>query len=465
MKKIYVLDTNILIDSAGTAIFGFDDNDVVITATTIMELNKHKGDERERGYNVRETSRILRDLRSEQGDLYEGVPINDGGTFRIEKNGYEHELPVWLRNDEYAEADNRILATVLTIMEQNPDKKVALITNDFLMSLDAQALGIETQEYRNDKIESEEMYTGRITLMLDPDEVARLYRDKKIPLSELEGDDSPDFMPNEFVEVNPGTHSSALAWVRGDSLELLPEEIINGTYFGLTARNAGQRFAIAALNAPAEDIPLVIIKGPAGCGKTLLAEAVGLDKTYVGQEFQKGKSRADEEYRNLYITRSNTLPETENLGFLKGDLEEKMGPLLSPFYDNMETLMRIGGETDPQQIQYQVDYMIDDGGPVKIVSLAYIRGRSLDKSVIIVDEAQNITPKQAKTLATRVGEGTKLVLLGDPAQIDSPRLTARSNGLVYAAEKMKDDELCAVITMYEKECVRSELSKRAAKKM
>ena len=142
-----------------------------------------------------------------------------------------------------------------------------------------------------------------------------------------------------------------------------------------------------------------------------------------------------------------------------------MGPLLAPFYDNMETLMRIGGETDPQQIQYQVDYLIDDGGPVKIVSLAYIRGRSLDKSLIIVDEAQNITPKQAKTLATRVGEGSKLILLGDPEQIDSPRLTARSNGLVYAAEKMKDDDLCAVITMYERECVRSELSKRAAKKM
>lgn len=464
MKKTYVLDTNILIDSAGTAIYGFDDNDVIITSTTITELNKHKGDEGERGYNVRETSRILRELRAEQGDLYQGVSINTNGTFRIEKNGYEHPLPEWLRSDKSAENDNRILATVLSLMDQNPGTKVALITNDFLMSLDAQALGIETQEYRNDKIESEEMYAGRRTVELSADAISRLYRDHSIPVDDEAFLEIENLMPNEFLEMHSGT-SSALGWVRNGEVTLLPEEIVNGTYFGLTARNAGQRFAIAALQAPAEEIPLVIIKGPAGCGKTLLAEAVGLDKTYIGREFHRGKERPEEEYRNLYITRSNTLPESENLGFLKGDLEEKMGPLLAPFYDNMETLMRIGGETDPQQIQYQVDYLIDDGGPVKIVSLAYIRGRSLDKSLIIVDEAQNITPKQAKTLATRVGEGSKLILLGDPEQIDSPRLTARSNGLVYAAEKMKDDDLCAVITMYERECVRSELSKRAAKKM
>ncbi len=464
MKKIYVLDTNILIDSAGSAIYGFDDNDVIITSTTITELNKHKGDERERGYNVRETARILRDLRAEQGDLYQGVSINTNGTFRIEKNGYDHPLPEWLRSDKSAENDNRILATVLTLMDQNPGRKVALITNDFLMSLDAQALGIETQEYRNDKIESEEMYTGRRTVELSAEAIGRLYREHSMPVEDEAFAEVPNLMPNEFLEMHAGT-SSALGWVRNGQVTLLQEEIVNGTYFGLTARNAGQRFAIAALQAPAEEIPLVIIKGPAGCGKTLLAEAVGLDKTYIGREFRRGKERSEEEYRNLYITRSNTLPEKENLGFLKGDLEEKMGPLLAPFYDNMETLMRIGGETDPQQIQYQVDYLVDDGGPVKIVSLAYIRGRSLDKSLIIVDEAQNITPKQAKTLATRVGEGSKLILLGDPQQIDSPRLTARSNGLVYAAEKMKDDDLCAVITMYERECVRSELSKRAARKM
>ena len=165
----------------------------------------------------------------------------------------------------------------------------------------------------------------------------------------------------------------------------------------------------------------------------------------------------------MYITRSNTLPENENLGYLKGDLEEKMGPLLAPFYDNLETLLKMSGDESPEQIEMMFEDLVREGGPVKIISLAYIRGRSIPESYIIIDEAQNLTAKQVKTIITRAGMNTKIVLLGDPEQIDAPRLSKKMNGLVYAAEKLKGQKLTAVVTMTEEECMRSDLAKVAEK--
>ena len=453
-KKIYVLDTNILIDSAGSAIYGFDDNDVVITSTTLMELDKHKKDEGERGFDVRECVRIIRDLMSE-GDIYEGIEINKGGSVRIEKNGHEHDLPEWMMHEKSAENDNRILATTLTLMDKNPDKKVAIITNDVLMSIRAAAIGIEAQEYKNDQIQSNEAYKGRITLNILKADIDTLYAagEMAIPAGII-------CHENEFIELHAtdGT-SSALAWVKGGKIELLTEEVINRTFMGVTPKNVGQRFMAAALSA--KDIPLCIIIGGAGSGKTLLSTAIGLDSSMTGDEFYKGEKHTSE-YSNVYITRSNTIPEGEDLGFLPGDLRDKMDELLAPFYDSIEQMLRMGGESDPITIGQHLDYMTGEGGVVKIVSMAYVRGRSIPNSYIIVDEAQNLTPKQVKTIITRAGVGTKIILLGDPGQIDRARLTSRSNGLVFAADKFMDSPLCAVVTLNDNECVRSELAKEAA---
>ncbi len=461
MKKIYVLDTNILMDTAGTAINGFDDNDVVITGTTIMELEKHKNDEGETGFNVREASRIIKSLR-ERGNLYEGVDLDFGGTFRIEENGVEHELPEWMLISSKTENDNRILASTLTLIEKNPDMRVVLVTNDGLMQIRADALGIETQEYKNDSITTDDLYTGRRLLSLSVEHMNRLYKNGSLPISELneyelEGQERSEFLENEFLQIMAlENNQSALAWIKGDEIVLLDGDVINDEYMGLTARNAGQRFMMAALNAPAEEIPLVIVYGPAGTGKTLVSEAVGLSKTY-GSEF----GGSGTEYKSVYITRSNTLPENENLGFLPGDLEEKMGPLLAPFIDNLEALLKMNGEESADQVEMMMEDLTREGGPVKIVSLAYIRGRSIPDSFIILDEAQNTTAKQIKTIITRAGMNTKIVLLGDPEQIDAPRLSKKMNGLVYAAEKLKGQKLTAVITMTEEECMRSELAKVA----
>lgn len=463
MKKIYVLDTNILMDTAGTAINGFDDNDVVITGTTIMELEKHKNDEGETGFNVREASRIIKSLR-ERGNLYQGVALDFGGTFRIEENGVEHELPEWMLIESKTEKDNRILASTLSLIEKNPDMRVVLVTNDGLMQIRADALGIETQEYKNDSIATDDLYAGRRLLSLSVEHMNQLYKNGSLLISELtefelDGLDPSGFLENEFLQIMAlENNQSALAWVKNDEIVLLDGDVINAEYMGLTARNAGQRFMIAALNEPADKIPLVIVYGPAGTGKTLVAEAVGLSKTYGG-EF---KSR-NAEYQNVYITRSNTLPENENLGYLKGDLEEKMGPLLAPFYDNLETLLKMSGDESPEQIEMMFEDLVREGGPVKIISLAYIRGRSIPESYIIIDEAQNLTAKQVKTIITRAGMNTKIVLLGDPEQIDAPRLSKKMNGLVYAAEKLKGQKLTAVVTMTEEECMRSDLAKVAEK--
>jgi PhoH-like ATPase len=290
----------------------------------------------------------------------------------------------------------------------------------------------------------------------------RLYKNGSLPISELneyelEGQERSEFLENEFLQIMAlENNQSALAWIKGDEIVLLDGDVINDEYMGLTARNAGQRFMMAALNAPAEEIPLVIVYGPAGTGKTLVSEAVGLSKTY-GSEF----GGSGTEYKSVYITRSNTLPENENLGFLPGDLEEKMGPLLAPFIDNLEALLKMNGEESADQVEMMMEDLTREGGPVKIVSLAYIRGRSIPDSFIILDEAQNTTAKQIKTIITRAGMNTKIVLLGDPEQIDAPRLSKKMNGLVYAAEKLKGQKLTAVITMTEEECMRSELAKVA----
>ena len=458
MKKTYVLDTNILMTSPN-ALFGFADNDVVITGTTLQELDAHKGDPRERGYNTRETVRLLESLRK-QGSLIEGVKTWDGGRIMLEPDmvdasvlptGYNIEVP-----------DNRIIATVLKMgQSEKYQMPVILVTNDLSMKINASACGALVEGYRNESIESSsnEQYSGKrfIDTVTDED-IDNLYAAGKEGVGAVfTGVD--DLVENEYL-IMKGANKSAIGIHRNGRIYIVDAKNVPA-YRDIKPRNASQRMLMHALNAPVDEIPLVIAKGPAGTGKTMLAIACGLAHTY--NKLSRSSSKyEDNDYDQILITRSNTISDND-LGFLPGDLEEKMSPLVAPFMDNMQTIFA-GKEHDLATAKQQIDFVMERGF-VRIEAVGYLRGRSISRSYLIVDEAQNLTVNQALEIVTRAGEGTKVVLLGDPNQIDARYLDKRNNGLVFTAEKMKGSPLCAQITFEEDEAQRSALCIEAAKRL
>lgn len=439
-RKIYILDTNILIQTYGKAITGFDDNYVIITHTTIEELDDLKTRTGETGYAARECNRIIKELCN-KGDISKGVKINEKGSFRIELNGIDIEnLPEGWTLDK---PDNRIISTAISIKNSHSKTKTILVTNDGNMYIKAKLAGIEVQDYKNDRVSSEKLYTGRQIVLTSSEAINELYFNGLLNLSDnkYEFKFEEDPVENQYIRLEDmesltnQTKKSALAVYKEGSIILLDQK----RKVGVKTKNEGQVFALDALLDP--DVPLVILKGPAGCGKTFLSMAIG---------YHHINNTGD--YSKMIISRSNSIPEGEDLGFLPGDLEEKMGPLLSPFFDNLSI---ITGNQDAVS-------SLMDSGQLEICSMAYIRGRSIPNCYIVVDEAQNMSPIQVKTLVTRCGIDTKLILLGDPDQIDSQKMDSRSNGLVYCAEKLKGSKLCAQITFKNSESVRSPLSKIAA---
>ena len=458
MKKTYVLDTNILMTSPN-ALFGFADNDVVITGTTLQELDAHKGDPGERGYNTRETVRLLESLRK-QGSLIEGVKTWDGGRIMLEPDmvdasvlptGYNIEVP-----------GNRIIATVLKMgQSEKYQMPVILVTNDLSMKINASACGALVEGYRNESIESSsnEQYSGKrfIDTVTDED-IDNLYAAGKEGV-EAAFTGSDDLVENEYL-IMKGSSKSAIGIHRNGRIYIVDAKSVPA-YHDIKPRNASQRMLMHALNAPVDEIPLVIAKGPAGTGKTMLAIACGLAHTY--NKLSRSSSKyEDNDYDQILITRSNTISDND-LGFLPGDLEEKMSPLVAPFMDNMQTIFA-GKEHDLATAKQQIDFVMERGF-VRIEAVGYLRGRSISRSYWIVDEAQNLTVNQALEIVTRAGEGTKVVLLGDPNQIDARYLDKRNNGLVFTAEKMKGSPLCAQITFEEDEAQRSALCIEAAKRL
>lgn len=467
MVKTYVLDTNILESTEGRAILGFDDNEVIITHTTQEELDKHKEIRgSELGYQARQTIKLIEsilDNKKPEESVLKGIKLSNGGTFRIVTNYLQSTMPVgW----SLERPDNRILCTTKTLAEQGINNQVILITNDTSMKTKAIAMDIPVQKYQNDQLVTDEFYSGRTQIKVTDTCINKIFKEKELNIPTLanknhkenllieEGDEIlfNNLVENEFVVLEGITGGSALAWRKGDTLKLIGSE--NKPLFGVTAKNVGQKFALEALKAAVDDCPLVILKGPAGCGKTLLALAVGLSYTY--------DSKYNRTYDSIVITRSNTLTD-EDLGYLPGDLEDKMEPLLAPFFDNLRFLL---GQHDEEktQIRLQIEDMIESG-VIEITSLSYIRGRSLRNTFLIVDEAQNLTRLQAKTIATRIGQGSKLIIAGDPNQIDNSKLDKKNNGLIYLSESMKGSPLCAQVEFSNSECVRSKLAIEAINRL
>lgn len=461
MEKIYVLDTNILIQSPN-ALFGFADNDVYLTTTITQELDKHKTDAGETGYNTREVIRILDELRRKfvkehEKGTFGGMDLPNGGTLYIIPDTNENHLPKGCSLDV---PDNRIINTVMELTETK-NKQVILVTNDTSMRFNAFGMSkntIEIQEYKNETIETDEVYTGKTAFSVPKELIDRICSESSVPVNEI----SKEFIieplyENKFLHLtaleNP--KQSIIAIYRKGNVTAINSKRLHG-FGGIQGKNMSQNCLMYALLAPAEEIPLVIAKGPAGTGKTLLSVACGLDGTY------RAENESGNRYVELLMTRANVLLDND-IGFLPGDLDEKMSPLIAPFIDNMENIFS-GKEKDIETAKQQIEY-VRNRGIANICPIGYIRGRTLTDRYLIVDEAQNLTVSQALAIITRAGTGTKVVLLGDPDQVDAKYLDRRNNGLVFASEKMKGSKYCAQVTFEQEESVRSPLAMEAAKRL
>ncbi|HYY53249.1 MAG TPA: PhoH family protein, partial [Myxococcales bacterium] len=397
MRKNYVLDTNVLLHDP-RALFQFKDNNVIIPIYVVEEIDKFKRDLSELGRNARQVSRDLDAFREENGSLTEGVPLENGGTLRVLFT--ERELPRELMNQHIA--DNRILALAMDVKEREPNLRCVFVTKDINLRIRADALGLVTEDYENDKIENPEVYMGVRELEVGKGDIDDFYsRGELSPPDGVNG-----VYPNEFAllkDRNAPNHTALSKYnaQKGRFVPLL-KSLKEGAW-GLRPRNKEQSFALDLLLN--DEIKLVTIVGKAGTGKTLLAIAAGLQKTMEEQVYQK-----------MLVSRP-VFPLGKDIGFLPGTVEEKLNPWMQPIYDNVEFLMGLSRADKKAGRSYRE---LIDLGLVAIEPLTYIRGRSIPNQYIVVDEAQNLTPHEVKTIITRVGDNTKIVLTGDPYQIDNP---------------------------------------------
>lgn len=460
MIKNYLLDTNILLQNP-QSLFGFEDNNVYLCGTTMQELDSKKTAPGELGYNARECCRILDGLR-ETGDLTKGVVLHTAaepkkcGKLYVEPDGVNQGLlPKGFKIDV---PDNRIISTCLYLnQEKLREKPIVLVTNDISMRVNASICGLHVEGYRNDQI-AETDYTGQTDITVSSSLIDRLYAEKSIPFTPEEYG-LTGIYENHFITLHGGENQSALTIHKDGKLLLLPPQ--SPLFGGIRPLNAMQRYALYALLAPAEEIPLVVLVGPAGTAKTFLAMAAGLSKTYLGQGCRDG------EYRKILISKPNSGNRAEpGFGYLPGDLEDKMAPLIASYTDTLEAVLggSNGEKEEPSQVSAQIEDMFESG-VIELCPLNYIRGRSIAGSYIICDEAQNATKGLIRDVITRAGTGSKVVVLGDEKQVDAPTLDSRNNGLIYCAEHMKGSALSVVLRFGEKQCVRSALAEAAIQLM
>ena len=456
MVKSYVVDTNVLIQ-APYALQCFEDNQVILPLVVLEELDGLKKSEGERGANARRVIRFLEKLRG-RGDLLKGVELEHGGFLRVESNCVSVMLPESLPEDK---ADNRILKVCKGLAEGNVP--VVLVTKDLVLRMKAQILGIEAQDFSTEQvIPEEEQYSGRTSCFV-PEERFKEFRKKGIEIAALyqtDGDGNrriPELVENEFVILKADQSVKKTHLGRVSAGKVVPLEYRKSTPYGVAPRNAGQYFLQEALMKPAKEAPLVIVKGMAGTAKTFYSLAVGLEKIV---------NHPSGEYRRILICRPNAQFD-EDIGFLPGDEQEKISPLMRPVIDNLEQLIDSNEEErykDETELKGKIEEIFARG-IIQTEALNFIRGRSFVKTYLIFDEAQNMTPNQVKGIITRAGAGTKIILLGDPGQIDKPFLDERTNGLSYASEKMKGSPLCWQVTMSAEECERSALAMDAIQRL
>jgi PhoH-like ATPase len=482
--KNFILDTNVLLHDPN-CIQRFDDNHVWIPVDVLAELDKFKNEQSERGANARAVHRSLSKIFSQNGSsVTEGVPTAGGGTLRLAvfdfggKNKSSAALASFLRIFPDTErVDHRILATVLLVRENDPAPAI-LVTKDLNMQLKGLAVGLECEDYLNDKVEAKDVdsYDPQV-LDIDPYELQRFASSGELPVDPSR---LVHLALNEYVLLRAGERKTMPARLAHNGVFKrlqIPESLHIPRGIDLRPANLGQQCLIDALLDPS--ISLVTCYGQAGTGKTLLAVAAGLHSVF------------SKNFNGITISRP-VVAMGETLGFLPGSLEEKMRPWLQPIYDALEVLMpppglgggghaapqpharkpkKNHGLEQPQAAQQQqhgaaprkpYEHLIEQG-IVEIEALCYIRGRSIPRRFFVLDEAQQLTPLEAKTIVTRMSRGSKLIMVGDPAQIDNPYVDSRSNGLVYTRNRLKGNSLAAHVSLNKGE--RSPLAEIGAKLM
>jgi PhoH-like ATPase len=436
-KKLFIIDTNVLLHDY-KCIYNFEENDIIIPIVVLEELDKFKRGNDLINFHAREFTRELDKL---SGDmlLTANIPLGENlGNMHIE-TGKDFSEKVSQSFPERT-ADHRILAIAEYVCSTNKDKTVVLITKDINLRMKAKSLGIIAQDYENDKVANiDDLYKGiRILEGVNQEAISKLY---EVPegVSSGEFNLEPNLTGHQFF-IMKNNGSSALAHYNPVNKTL--SRVIKQTTYGIDPRNAEQTFAIEALSNP--DIQLVSLTGKAGTGKTLLALAAALQQ--------------HKRYKQIFLARPIVSLANRDLGFLPGDVKEKMDPYMQPLYDNLTVIKHKFSHQSPEFLRIN-DMMKED--KLVITPLAYIRGRSLSSIFFIVDEAQNLTPHEIKTIITRAGEGTKMVFTGDIEQIDSPYLDTASNGLSYLSDKMKNQDIFAHVNLVKGE--RSFLAELASK--
>ena len=431
-EKVFVLDTNVILHDA-TCIQNFEDNEVVIPISALEELDQFKRGNEQIHYNAREFLRLLDELSInsttndfDQSDGKIKVVVNHSWHPDVEKT-FKEDCP-----------DHRIINCAFKLHEEHPNKKLVLVSKDTNMRLKARSLGLMAEDYTTDAIEDvSEIYSGhRLIEDVSSSEIDMVYDATGIDFAEVNAVKNP--IPNENFILRNGQKSILAHY---DPFEKKITQINNPSAYGINPRNAEQSFA---LNILLDDrIHLITLSGKAGTGKTLLALASALEKR--------------KKFRKIFLARPIVPLSNRDLGFLPGDIHSKLDPYMQPLFDNL-SVIRHQFKGNDRQAQ-RINEMLEEE-KLLITPLAYIRGRSLQKSFFIVDEAQNLTPHEVKTIITRAGEGTKVVFTGDIHQIDHPYLDKRSNGLTYLISRMKGQNVFAHITLEKGE--RSDLAELAS---
>jgi PhoH-like ATPase len=419
--KHFVLDTNVLIHDP-RAVLQFADNEVVIPIFVIEEIDQFKKEASERGRNAREVARLLDGLRSDGARLSDGAKLASGGKLRVASAA--RAVPTTLRESQIA--DHLILMVALDVRDANKGEPTIFVTKDVNLRIRADSLGLTSMDFEAERIDIDELYSGMTELPVSGGDVDAFYTNGTLEIGQA------GLKSNQYVLLRDRDSSSHSALGRFDAnaRKLVPLRKLRDGVWGIRPRNKEQHCALDLLLA--DDVKLVTLIGKAGTGKTMLALAAGLQKVVEEQIYSK-----------LLVSRP-IFPLGRDVGYLPGDIEEKLNPWMQPIYDNVEFLM---GLSKAERKNGRGYHELVDLGYVEIEPLTYIRGRSIPNQYIIVDEAQNLTPHEVKTIITRVGEATKVVLTGDPYQIDNPYVDATSNGLTTVVEKFKGESVAGHVTL------------------
>ncbi|WP_243354485.1 PhoH family protein [Bacillus litorisediminis] len=440
MNKIYVLDTNVLLQDP-YSIFSFEDNEVVIPAVVLEEVDSKKRYMDEIGRNARQVSKLIDSLR-QNGKLHEKIPLENGGTLRIELNhrSFQQLQEIFIEKTN----DNRILAVAKNLSLEEEAKEngspVILVSKDALVRVKADAIGLYAEDFLSDRVvEVDHIYPGFNEIFVNDTILKKFYEQGEIPVSDLANPFT--CCPHQFFIMKDvyGGSSSAIGMADASGIKIKKLSHKEDHVWGIKPRNVQQIMAIELLLR--DDIQLVSMIGKAGTGKTLLSLAAGLWQTEdLGN------------YKKLLVARP-IVPVGKDIGYLPGEKQEKLRPWMQPIYDNLEYLFNT-------KKPGELDAILAGMGSIEVEALTYIRGRSIPEQFIIIDEAQNLTKHEVKTILTRVGDRSKIILMGDPEQIDHPYLDEYNNGLTYVVEKFKDQSIAGHIKLVKGE--RSNLAKLAA---